>query len=435
MREMNESPPFALPASCQPPRRWLGWLGVVLALAGWWLSFDLARLSSGSSASIPWLQTHCGPRPDHGLTDCLSVLRSGESGVSILGSPRIPVAVLGMAYFGFVGLWYLFVGSPTRRRWAWHLFILAVVGLGVLQSVFYMHLMKDVLHRWCPGCVAVHVVNLALALLTLVAIPWRRDPADALPHPTARLAGAALVGGACLFLLHLALALFVTANTTSRRMYQEYRAIVEDPAYVRWTVARQPVHPELLDPGRPCAGDPRAPNLVVVFSDFRCPACRRALALLADVIHDHPGALRVDYRHYPLDRSCNPDLPRTMHTGSCRAAEAAEAARLAGSLEQYERLRAALYEHQDELEMPEFPRWAAAVGLDATAFARAMDSDRVRAQVKADIALARRVGVENVPVLFLNGRRLPPIMTAQTWEALLAAQPAEAPATAPAAAP
>ena len=211
----------------RPPRRLLGWIAVLLALAGWWLSLDLARLSFGLPANTPWLQTSCGGSDEEGgISDCQSVLNSSWASVPLSNQPgatRIPISVFGMGYFAFVGLWYLFVGPVTRSRWARHLLISAIVLIGVLYSIFMIHLMGNVLHRWCGGCLATHAVNGGLLVVTILSFPWWRDQANLAPYPRGRLALAALSGCTFLFLLHPSIALFLIANKSMARAAHAYQ--------------------------------------------------------------------------------------------------------------------------------------------------------------------------------------------------------------------
>jgi len=407
----------------RPPRSWIRWTAVVLALAGWWFSLDLVRLSLGLAASTPWLQAECGAAADPSETlDCQSVLNSSWASIRLgnrPGAARIPVATFGMGYFAFVGLWYLFVGPPTRSRWAWHLLITMVIGCGALISLLMIHVMGNVLHRWCLGCVATHALNGGLLLLTIVAFPWTRERENFAPHPRGRLALATLTSGTLLFLLHLTITLILLASNSGSRWQRAYVNIVDDPEYVRWQYQRQPLQTALTDEQPAHAGNPTAPNTVVVFIDYQCPACKSAYDTLSTVMEEHPGALRVSYRHFPLDRSCNDGVQRSAHPAACGASLAAEAARVVGGSEGFLKMRDLLYERLNELENAPYSRWAAELELDDAAFSKALDSEEVARRVQEDVGLGKQLGVEAIPVLFLNGRRLHHWSKPETWQALL----------------
>lgn len=407
----------------KPPRNWIRWTAVGLAALGWWLSFDLVRMAFNRAATNPWLEARCGATSPAGEAfDCQSVLGSPWGSVPISRRPdasRLPVATLGMGYFAFVGLWYLFVGSPTRSRWARHLLIALVAVLGAWESLYMMHVMANVLHKWCAGCLAVHAVNAGLLLLTVIAFPWTRDRPGVAPHPRGRLALATLAACTFLFLLHPALALVLLANNSAHRVYSEYAKIIDDPAYVRWQYERQPVQSIPTEPGRVYVGNPDAPNTVVSFIDIECSACVKAVSTLNDVMEKHPGTIRVDYRHFPLDRSCNDAWPRAGHPASCEAAAALEAARALGGADGFQRMRTRLYQHRHELHHADYSALAGEIGLDPAAFAAALDSEVASQQVAADIELAKQLGVTTTPALFLNGRRLHHWSKIETWEALL----------------
>jgi protein-disulfide isomerase/uncharacterized membrane protein len=428
---MNVNPEQGLPTytDFKPPRGWIRWTAVVLALAGWWISLDLVKLSLGMPAGISWLQAECGPTADaYETLDCRSVLNSSWAWIPLTNqanAARIPVATFGMGYFAFVGLWYLFVGPPTRSRWARHVLISVVVVGGALVSLLMVHVMGSVLQRWCLGCVGAHLLNGGLLLLTILAFPWRRERAGVAPHPRGRLALATLAACTFAFLLHPAITLRILAKRSAARYYRAYAEIISDADYIRWQYERQPVQPLLAGEQPTHLGEPGAPNTAVVFGDFQCPVCKSACEMLERITQKYPGTLRVSCRHFPLDRECNDNVPRGAHPAACQASRAAEAARAVGGLEGFNQMRGLLYERADRLYAAPYPRWAAELGLDAEVFSEALESKEVARRVQEDIELGRQLGVEKIPVLFLNGRRLHYWSKLETWEALLALERAE----------
>ena len=59
-----------------------------------------------------------------------------------------------------------------------------------------------------------------------------------------------------------------------------------------------PLKPK-LDKGRPVLGNPSAPLLVVEYSDFTCPACRRGADNLEKLLAKHPAKFKMVLKHMP----------------------------------------------------------------------------------------------------------------------------------------
>jgi len=418
--------PGAAAVVSKPPKAWLRWTAVVLCTAGWWLCFDLLRLGYGLAASNPWLQAQCGETPATAAAgDCQTVLASRWSSVPLSmqpGATRIPLAALGMGYFALLGLWYLFVGPPTRDRRAWHVPIALIVLLGGLQSLQLMLVMANVLRQWCVGCTAAHTVNAGLLLLTLLAYPWRRPKRPITSNPTPRLALGALTAGLLAFAAHPLYVLTLTMSNSAVQLGKLYQQLTDDPEFARWHYLRQP-HADLPVEDAVAIGRPDAPCTVVLFADFRCPRCRQAHETIEQVRQRYPQQLRLLFRHFPLDRVCNAGLERTLYPHACRAARAAEAAGMVGGAEGLARMSRLLFERQEQLDAANFVEWADGLRLDPGAFATAMSSHAASQRVRADVELARTLGIKAVPVLFLNGRRLDYWRNPATWELLLGGEP------------
>jgi protein-disulfide isomerase len=231
-------------------------------------------------------------------------------------------------------------------------------------------------------------------------------------HYRSLLAGLALVAALWLY-RHDRIA--VQARVDSLLPYRALvRQVQKDSTFLVQAYEAQPAIPALANAA------PGARAELVVFVDYECQPCFcKTGSLVAKLAETAGDRLAVTYRHYPLDASCNPAVKRSVHAHACAAAYAAEAARTLGGETAFTRMHEALFEHRQALDADQFTQLASSIGLDVDAFAEAMASEPVRQRVHADIALAREANVAGTPTLFLNGRKVPPLVDAPAfWEAI-----------------
>ncbi|MGB9625248.1 MAG: DsbA family protein, partial [Phycisphaerae bacterium] len=92
---------------------------------------------------------------------------------------------------------------------------------------------------------------------------------------------------------------------------------------------------------------------------------------------------------------------------ACRAAYAAEAARLQGGNDAFWRMLAEIRARSDEPGEMDFAEMASRAKLDARRLVEDMVRPEIRDRVTADVELAYGMGVESTPTMFLNGKRVP----------------------------
>lgn len=348
--------------------------------------------------------------------DCDAALTSAWS--VALG---IPLAGWGVVHFATLGTLLLLgapVGEPfttVARRAA------AVLGLaGAAASAVLVVAMAAGAAPICPLCVAVHAVNFVLApvLLRASGRPLRMLAAGVgagfaallrpQPEASVRLAmvatlAVALVGA----LLH----------QTVLVLTEQHRGDEPDPrlALATWASgARVDLPP---DPSAPRFGPQDAPLRLVVFSDFECSACRAFAPNLAKLVRAWNGVASAEFHHFPGSTACNRMMQRDLHPHACAAACAAEAARSQGKFTEFHDAVFALDRPLDD----DLLRSAAQkAGLDLARF----DADRAgpdaAKRVAADVDLGIRLGVDETPVVFVNGRRVPDVRLAVLQLVMLA---------------
>jgi protein-disulfide isomerase len=171
---------------------------------------------------------------------------------------------------------------------------------------------------------------------------------------------------------------------------------------VRMTL--EPPREKVSDAGRPSRGPAQATVEVIEFSDFQCPYCLRAHPIVAQVLQTYGDRIRFVYRNFPLPN--HPDARPAAEAGDCAAEQ--------GKFwPYYDRL----FDHQDQLSVPDLKQHAAVLGLDAARFTACVDSRKYKNEVDADIAAGNDVGVTGTPAFFINGR---PLDGAQPFEAFKA---------------
>jgi len=160
----------------------------------------------------------------------------------------------------------------------------------------------------------------------------------------------------------------------------------------------------LLEPPRvtvaaegPSLGPAGAPVTIVEFSDFQCPYCARAGAVVKQIRERYPTQVKIVYRHLPLER---------IHVNARGAAEASACADAQGRFWDY---HDKLFANQRALAAADLQRYAKELGLDLPAFEQCVKERKFQAQVDRDLAAAAEAASGSgkrglgTPAFFVNG--------------------------------
>ena len=398
----------------------LRWIAILAAVAGWWISREAWVISGGGTLKNSLLTAICDAAdPQSG---CAKLLRSSAASMPIPDSKlRIPWAALGMGYFAFVFAWYALVGFPNRAGGAWHWLLMLVVGFGALVSYDLSRRLLPVTPETCRLCLAAHVANAVIVLVSVLGIGVRRRTltGDA-AYPVVGHALATLTAGGLAALLHLQFTLMMQTSAQGNQLGAAYKKIIEDPAFARWQYERQPQREILLRDDELRLGPAEAAHTLVAYIDAQCEACALAGQMIDKVLAKYPDSLQVVYRHFPQDGDCNPHA--SGHALACEAALAIESTRAAkgdaaaiGLLRRFHGAAIALRES-------DLHDWTIEAGGSAAVFAAsqpAVSPNADRGRVEEDIRSGAALGVKSVPALFLDGRRLEYWSAESTWDALL----------------
>ncbi len=146
---------------------------------------------------------------------------------------------------------------------------------------------------------------------------------------------------------------------------------------------------EIAPGSSPRLGPETAKVVVIEFSDFECPFCRRAAAPLVK-LQNHYG-FQLFYKFFPLK----------VHPNAEGAARAAWAAHQQGK---FWVLAEAMFT-SEPLDWPSVQKLAQAKGLDMKRFLADFAADKSTEAVKADLKAGESAGVDGTPTFYVNGHK------------------------------
>jgi protein-disulfide isomerase len=155
----------------------------------------------------------------------------------------------------------------------------------------------------------------------------------------------------------------------------------------------------------PSTGPKEGPITVVSFSDFMCPFCRNLALGLKSYLPSSGNQVKVHYKNFPLDTTCNPRIGQSLHPGSCQLALGGICAEESGRFWEYhDKVFAQTW---DRAAREDVLRIGVAAGLDGGKLASCIESAATKGRLSKDVDEGWRVGVESTPTIFVNGRKLP----------------------------
>jgi protein-disulfide isomerase len=162
-------------------------------------------------------------------------------------------------------------------------------------------------------------------------------------------------------------------------------------------------------------GSDSAPIVIVEFSDFQCPYCRKFWvenfqSLKTEYIDT--GKVQLVYRDFPLG----------MHPSAEKAAEATECAADQGKgWEMHDKIyveQAKSGQGTVSFSVDDMKGWASMIGIDTAKFDNCLDSGKMAVEVQKDIVDGTNSGVRGTPAFVIgkrNGSSIVPISGAQPY--------------------
>ncbi len=254
------------------------------------------------------------------------------------------------------------------------------IGVVVLPTVSLVRL-----RALCLGCAVSWIADLGLLIFGIRLLQQARTvrPTGAIWRP---LWPSVALGALVIVPLNWYARPAPPTPTESRRALERTPAVSEVPDLTA------------IDALSPVFGSPGAPITIVYFTDLQCPYCKLQTEALRELLARRPRQVRVIYRHYPLDRSCNLRLTQTAHPFACLLARLAIDAHRRGVFEAWSH---EIWRAQESLTRERIQEIAQRYGLDLE---RAERDAAIQRRLAQDILLAERSGVDSTPTLIINGR-------------------------------
>ncbi|ACI98359.1 DsbA family protein [Rhodospirillum centenum] len=150
----------------------------------------------------------------------------------------------------------------------------------------------------------------------------------------------------------------------------------------------------------PVLGNPKGDLVLVEFFDYQCGYCKhsqpeRNAALKED------GKVKLVLKEFPI-----------LGPGSVVATKAALAAR---AQDRYAPLHEALMQHQGRLDEETVMQIAEKAGLDMAKLRKDMESESVQAEIDANLALARQLGIQGTPAFVIGDTLVPGAIEKDTF--------------------
>ena len=222
-----------------------------------------------------------------------------------------PIASIGLLYYLFIALLSAFAFRKTDNLRFVAPLIFVLAGASFLYSVFLAYISSAVIRTICILCSGLHLINAAM-----LAVSW-----IFLRTPVSKLRAAAQMGKESLFkkpVSSLALLSILVPFLASAWGFGLWTLSLKVKSSVlvgeKSVIALGPEDIKLL------YGDPApsgSPLIVFEFSDFQCSYCAELSRSLHRVTKPLGNRIRVVFKNYPLDTSCNKFLHAQVHSFAC----------------------------------------------------------------------------------------------------------------------
>lgn len=143
----------------------------------------------------------------------------------------------------------------------------------------------------------------------------------------------------------------------------------------------------------PFKGGASAKVTVVEYSDFQCPFCSKAAAIVSEIEKKYGNKVKVAFKNFPLP----------FHSQARIAASAALCANEQNP-KLFWKMHDAMFADQSKLDKDNLIASAKKIGVKEAEFKACLEAEKHKAIIDNDMSEGQKLGIKSTPTFFVNGK-------------------------------
>ncbi|HOJ49885.1 MAG TPA: vitamin K epoxide reductase family protein [Spirochaetota bacterium] len=314
------------------------------------------------------------------ISDYINCDKIAASSYSHIGP--IPISLIGIIFYLFIPIYIIFIKNHDIIEEGFKVLgILSLIAVAFSIFLFLISIIK--IKALCIFCTGTYIVNIILLVLTYSYL--KKSLHIFIKENLLSFIYAGVLSVLVSFIGFLLVKSIIKVNESS--LIQEYN---NSTIYSVNSIFSPYIG----------ASDPKI--VIVIYSDLFCPACKDLMNNIELLMKDEEikNILRVYFKHYPIDKECNPQIGYNLHPGSCTA-----------SLIGFELMKRGLF-WEYEKEIRELPIKDEENVIDV---AKNFIKDKIEIKkikeenlkyLTTNILEAKALGINATPTWFINNRKI-----------------------------
>lgn len=386
-------------------------MGVIVAIVG--LSLCIALIQEFFGSAGAFVESLCSTTGDG--DSCSKVAKSawsGFRGLPVLGD--VPVAHIGFTFYGFCGfLFFAILRAEEEEKKGFVNLLFAVSLLGIVIDVILLIISVSQIGTVCVLCALTYVVTIGifvLAYLQAKSYSGEEGIMSQVKLTVGKNIATNFLNYTIVVLLFfaggIACARLSTPNKTSNEPDPESNKI-----YLQTKIEAFEKRPAVkIDLSQsPGVGSPNAKITIVKYADFNCGHCMHTSHIISQLLADFPNDIKVYYKNFPLDGTCNPLVQRKdPSASSCIAASAALCANKQGKFKEVYTGLYADNENGVRHTISSVKEIANKAGANMQQLQACMGSTEIQNFILAEVKEGEVLNIQSTPSLYINNKPLDP---------------------------
>ena len=370
--------------------------GIIVTIIG--LSLCIALIQEFFGSAGAFVESLCSTTGDG--DSCSKVAKSawsGFRGLPVLGD--VPVAHIGFTFYGFCGfLFYSILKAEEEEKRGFVSLLFAVSLLGIVIDVILLIISISQIGTVCILCAITYVVTISIFVLAyLQAKSYSGE--EGIMSQVKLTVGKNITTNFLNYTIAVLLFFAHEPDPESNKVYLQTKIEAFDK--------RPAVKIDLSQ--APSVGSPNAKITIVKYADFNCGHCMHTSHIISQLLADFPNDIKVYYKNFPLDGTCNPLVQRKdPSASSCIAASAALCANKQGK---FKEVYNGLYNDNENgvrHTISSVKEIANKAGANMQQLQACMGSTEIQNFILAEVKEGEVLNIQSTPSLYINNKPLDP---------------------------